>query len=82
MHLLDNLEVGGAESVALSLAGGIDRAWFRSGVCALDGPGEMARRFGDVGVETWWLGGADTGRAPGVRLLLRLAVVSATKAGS
>ena len=42
VHLLASLEFGGVQSVARWPVGGIDRAWYRSGVCALDGPGGSA----------------------------------------
>ena len=45
MHLLATFDVGGAESVALSLACAVKNEGFHVSACALQDGGEIRRRF-------------------------------------
>lgn len=47
LHLIQGLEVGGLEKVALNLAAGLDQTRFRSSICCYDSLGPLAERCGE-----------------------------------
>jgi len=52
MHLLASFGIGGAETVALRVASGMDTSLFDVSACSLTGPGPMESRFRAQGVRT------------------------------
>lgn len=71
MHLLSSFEVGGAEAVALNLAGRIDRERFHVCACSLNGDGPMAERFSAAGIPAHTVTGGRLRKLLRLRRLLR-----------
>ncbi len=67
LHLLNTLEMGGAEQVVLNLAQHIDREMFQMQVCGLGGEGPLAEEFRRLGVRVHAMH-----RRPGIDLRLAL----------
>ena len=70
MHLTFSLDVGGLETLLLSLLKKIDRSQYRPMVCTLSAGGQLAHEFADNGIEVFSLP-KKPGLDPG--LIIRLA---------
>jgi len=73
MHLLNSFQIGGAETVALNLARAMDYRRFKPAACSLTGPGPMADRFREMGIDVCHLDGPAALDARRLGLLARLA---------